>query len=52
MGHSLKDCHLVSEEVKILPNDELPYFVALKAKSTFLGKVNLKLRNKGKKSMS
>lgn len=51
MGHSLKECDFVSDEVKQLSEDDLPYSAAIKAESTILGKVNLKLANKGKKNL-
>lgn len=51
MGHSLKECVVVTKKAKNLSEDDLPYSVALKVEFTILGKMNLKLSNKGKKSM-
>lgn len=51
MGHNLKDCNLVVDEVKTLSEDDLHYSIALKAESAILGKVDLKLGSKGKKFM-
>lgn len=51
MGHGLSECSKVLVKIRDLPEDDLPYSVALKAKSKVMGKVNLKLGSNMKKSM-
>lgn len=50
-GYGLKDCTEVPVEFRDLSEEDLPYSAALKAESTLLGKVNLKLGFNVKKSV-
>lgn len=49
LGHILRDCQDTPCEVKELPEDDLPFSLALKVKSNMVGKVYRKLG--GKKMM-
>ncbi|MBA0770305.1 hypothetical protein Gotri_018960 [Gossypium trilobum] len=51
MGHSIKECIEVTLKVKDLPEDELPYSLALKEKLNLLGRESLKLGFVARKSM-
>ncbi|MBA0813404.1 hypothetical protein Gohar_027260 [Gossypium harknessii] len=51
MDHSIKECSEVTTEIKNLPEDELPYSLALKAKINLLGRESLKLGSVARKSM-
>ncbi|MBA0869971.1 hypothetical protein Goshw_005934 [Gossypium schwendimanii] len=51
MDHSIKECSEVTTEIKNLPEDELPYSLALKAEINLLGKESLKLGSVARKSM-
>lgn len=42
MGHGLKDCEIVLDEVKEMLEDALPYLVALKTESNLIGTECLK----------
>ncbi|MBA0696717.1 hypothetical protein Goari_003247 [Gossypium aridum] len=51
MDHSIKECSEVTTEIKNLPEDELPYSLALQAEINLLGKESLKLGSVARKSM-
>ncbi|KAH1046241.1 hypothetical protein J1N35_037025 [Gossypium stocksii] len=51
MEHSIKECTKVTTEIKNLPEDKLPYSLALKAKINLLGRESLKLGFVARKSM-
>lgn len=51
MGHGVKECTVVSPEVKELLEDDMPYFLALKSELNFPSKLSLRLGAKIK-SMS
>lgn len=50
MGHGVKDCQEVVQEVKELLETELPYSLALKAEFNFFIKVSMRLGAKIKNS--
>lgn len=43
IGHGVQSCSVVGKAIKDLPEDNLPFSMALKAELNFLGKINLKL---------
>ncbi|KAK8346533.1 hypothetical protein V6Z11_A07G224400 [Gossypium hirsutum] len=51
LGHSLRDCCIVTEKIENLPEDEVPFSLALKAELNFVGKVALSLSLARKKRM-
>lgn len=51
MRHGLKECDTIPAKVQELPEDELHYFIALKAKSSMLGKESMKLGITARKLM-
>ncbi|MBA0738486.1 hypothetical protein Gogos_011832 [Gossypium gossypioides] len=51
MGHGIKECTEVSNVIKHLLEDDLPYSVALKVESKLVGKVSQKLGVNLNKSM-
>lgn len=51
MRHYLKDCTTTSKETRKSVDDNLPYSVALKAKSNLMGKITLQLGSQSKKIM-
>lgn len=48
MGHILRNCGVVMEEVKNLPEDDYPFLLAMKAKLGFVGKIAMSLGITGK----
>ncbi|KAK5775649.1 hypothetical protein PVK06_043567 [Gossypium arboreum] len=51
MGHGIKDCNDTPDESKELSKEDLPFSLALKARSILIGKVSMQLGVTMKKSM-
>lgn len=51
IGHGFKDCSATTGDIMELSEDDLPYSVALKAKSNLSGKENVQLGISGRKTM-
>lgn len=46
IGHAVKDCAMITPEVKELPEDDMPFSLALKVELKFPSKLSLRLGEK------